>query len=528
MSREEKSGFSDVENLNTNFDVLIIGSGATGGLAAKELTERGLRVLLLDAGPRLQLTELSRFSDSNPDADCLIARRPIQSRNRVFDERNCHLYVDDLDYPYQAPEEAPFNWIRSRQLGARTLLWHGVCLRMSDLELNGTTDTDIDRHWPISLRDLEPHYDRVERLIGVRGVRDGLPHLPDGQFLSPRKAWDPRVIRLAQQLEKCLPNCRMIRVRGIEHDELSLPAENGYPRSSSVGSTLAAAERTGRLTIRTDSIVTRIDLDRLRHKAMGVSFLDRTDHSCLQAQARVVVLAASTIESIRILLNSAVEGHAQGIANSSGTLGHYLMDHLAGPSLKAIGPIVSTSLTRFFIPRFQNLGKEDPIGFQGGYGLEGVLMPTGPFGRLTLEMLGEVLPRHENIVKLDPDRRDRWGMPIAVIDVRYSNNEFAMARAAAAAMRETAKALGYNVVAQKDTVLPPGTRAHELGGARMGQNSNTSVVNAYNQSWDVPNLFVIDGSCFPTAGYQNPTLTMMALASRASGFISEEISRGNF
>jgi choline dehydrogenase-like flavoprotein len=511
-------------NAPDEFDIVIVGSGATGGWAAKELTEKGHRVCLLEAGPRLEPAELDRADD---EAEHPSKRRPIQSRNRVFTARNGHLYIDDLDHPYATPPDAPYHWIRSRLLGGRTLLWSGICLRMSDLEFNGADSVAGRVRWPISERDLAPHYDRVETFLGVRGVRDGLPYLPDGQFLPPAKPWEPFMHDYARALNDRWPDRRMIAPRGIERAESSPRAENGYPRCSSVGSTLAAAERTGRLAVHPDAVVTRLNLDASTGRINRIHYKNRTDGALQVVEARVVILAASTIESIRILLNSANERHPHGLANSSGTLGRYLMDHCAGPTLRATGPVLTGTPAIFYVPGLRHRAAPSGPSFAGGYAIEGTFTPLADRGGLIFGMMGEVLPRAENTVRLASDRVDRWGVPLPQIELRYSDEERAMARNALAAMTEIAAALGHQILAKNETLLPPGTRSHELGGARMGNHSRTSVLNRFNQSWDIPNLFVIDGACFPTAGYQNPTLTMVALADRACAFITNERAKGH-
>ncbi len=514
--------------MSTTYDALIVGSGATGGWAAKELTERGLRVLLLEAGPRLAPQEIVRGRETDPQATrLLMERRPIQGRNRLFQAHNCHLYVDDVDHPYETPGDAPFNWIRSRQIGGRTLVWNRISLRLSDRELNPPESGEqSEAAWPLRFKDLESHYARVEHFIGVRGVRDGLPYLPDGDFLPPAREWEPAVHNLARLLAERLPNRRMIRTRSIEHAGPAARHDNGFPTASSPGSTLAAALKTDRLTLRPDAIVSNVLIDPHTGRASGVSFLDRGEGTRHEAHARVVILAASTVETVRILLNSSDARHPDGVGNSSGTLGCYVMDHLAGPSIRAVGAPVGSNGAIFYIPHFRSDEEARGARFRGGYGLEGELVPYGPRQGLGLSLMGEVLPRRENRIRLSPTRRDPWGIPVPFIDVRYAENEFTLARDASLAMTEIATALGFRVVERNDVLLEPGTRAHELGGARMGRDPRTSVTNDFGRCWDVPNLFLIDGAVFPTAGYQHPTLTMMAFADRASQFIATELGRG--
>jgi choline dehydrogenase-like flavoprotein len=510
--------------MTTTYDAIIVGSGATGGWAAKELTERGHRVLVLEAGPKVAPADLDRPPTTNgSEVRRLYERRPFQSRNRLFQQQNCHLYIDDVDHPYETPEPAPFNWIRARLVGGRTMLWNGVTFRFSDDQFGSKLP---NANWPIRLHDLEPHYERVETFLRLRGTSDGVPEVPDSTYHEPAAAWPSFMSDYARRIGERLGGRRLIHQRGLGYVARSPRQANGYPWSTSPGSSLAAAEATGKLTLRPDAVVTRVVLDERTGRACAVSYLDRNDRSRHEAQARVIILAASTIETIRLLLNSATARHPQGLANSSGTLGRYVIDHVGGPTVRALGPDLGGQTAVFYVPFFRSAADAGGRSL-GGYAVEGEFIPGGPYRGLLLSMQGEMLPRFENHVRLHHDRRDAWGVPLPIIDVRNSEDELAVGREALNSMMEIAAATGFRPIERNDLLLDPGTRAHELGGARMGADARSSVVNQHQQTWDVPNLFLIDGSSFVTAGFQHPTLTMLALADRSCGFIARELSHGN-
>ncbi len=510
---------------SVRYDAIVVGSGAAGGMAAKCLTDGGAAVLLLEAGPGLSPEACRPRDRSREEFVALRARQPIQSRSLWYDRRNCHLYIDDLDHPYATDPATTFNWIRSRQAGGRTLVWSRFALRMADEDFRSAQEDGIGSPWPISYRDLAPYYDRVERLLGVTGTVESLPGLPDGAFL-PRPVPD-HLRDLRRRLARRFPDRHLIPAREAVGDTGA--PESVAPPSSSLGSTLLRADRS-RLTFRTDCVVARITLDRPDH-ARGVVFVDRHTGERHEVSGRVVLLGTSTIESIRLLLASRTAEHPDGLGNSSGALGHYLMDHFGGPRLVAHGQLegVGTPSTeRIYLPRFSNRdgSRED---FVRGYGAQGELQ-TWPGGTatLTLGVSGEVLPYFENAVELDEAIRDVDGLPVPRIRFQYRDNEQRMARHAAAAIRELVDAIGFRPLVVHEEILPPGTRAHELGAARMGSSATDSVLNPFNQCWDVENLFVTDGACFPSAGCKGPTLTIMALTARACDHVLDGLRSGRF
>jgi choline dehydrogenase-like flavoprotein len=507
------------------FDAIVVGSGATGGWAAKELTEKGLSVMLLEAGPELPFAERVAEGPQPEEAP----RQQVQARCYAFNEATSELFVDDVDNPYAHPAELPFAWIRSRQVGGRLHLWGQMCPRMSDLDFKAASRDGAGEDWPISYADLAPHYDRVERFMQVCGSAEGLPQVPDGSFASaPRLS--PGERHFKSTVEARWPARRVTGAR------IALARGNA---------TLAAARASGRLTLRPDSVVSRVLLgDEAR--ARGVAFVDRLSGVEHEVEARAVVLCASTIESTRLLLNSSTPAHPQGLANSSGTLGRYLMDHTFGLGFDGFltQPVVAPgegSTHGCLLPSFRNVGEEsEELGFLRGYGVElQVYAPTASrLGRLRargrqlpghfwMRTFGEALPRFDNQVTVDPERTDTWGVPIASVVCRYGENEAKMAADQRHTLREMVDAAGIEVEREYLELAPPGLSIHEMGTARMGADPASSVLDPHNRAWDVPNLYVTDGACFVSGGFQNPTLTMMALTVRACDDIAARMSAGD-
>jgi choline dehydrogenase-like flavoprotein len=521
-----------------SFDAIVVGSGATGGCAAKELTAAGLRVALVEAGPEVPFPDAGPGRNAGgqsgggtldaapPDAKPVADRQRVQARCYAFGEGTAHLFVDDLDNPYSHPEEKPFDWIRGRVVGGRLHTWGRMCLRMSDWELKAAGRDGIGEDWPISYADLEPYYDRVEGYLRVCGTPEGLPQLPDGPFAEPPH------LSAGERAFKQAVEARWSG-RRVTGARIALAPP---------GAMLEAAKGTGRLSLFPDSVVSQV-LAGPNGRARGVRFVGRATGAEQELEARVVMLCASTIESTRILLNSATAEHPQGLGNSSGLLGHYLMDHTYGIGIEGVAPQRvhrpgGSTLYGCAIPSFRNVG-ENEVGFARGYGVElQVHTPiAGRLGRLRagprelpgqfwMSCFGEVLPRHENRVALDAERKDAWGVPIAHIECAYGENEERMAADQLSCLLEMAEAAGLVVEQRHADLAPPGLSIHEIGTARMGGDPASSVLNGYAQSWDVPNLFVTDGSCFVSGGYQNPTLTMMAITARACDHIAAQLRRG--
>jgi choline dehydrogenase-like flavoprotein len=503
------------------YDAIVIGSGATGGIAAKCLTDGGANVLVLEAGPELPPEARVEKAKSREEFEAIKSRQPVQSRSLLYNKKNCHLFTDDLENPYTLDSNTEFNWIRSRQSGGRTLIWSRFALRMSQQDFDSCQDESAGT-WPISYRDLAPYYDRIEALIGVVGTMEGIPSLPDGCFL-PRQV--PSYLRkLQERLARRFPQRFLIPSR----EASGYPYGTARPAYSTLYS-IPDRRNQQNLTFRSNCIAARIELDRPNH-AKRVVFVDRETQRWYDVAGRVIVLCASTIESVRLLLASANRCFPTGLGNTSGVLGHYLMDHSGGPRVVAVGKIADAepfAREQAYIPRFCNLSGQND-NFVRGYGIQADFEADahGQNAILTLGVFGEVLPYAENCVELDESTHDVAGLAVPKICFHYGDNEQNMALHAQTALREVVDALGFRLMIAHDGLLAPGTRAHELGGARMGTNPTDSVLNAFNQCWDVANVFVTDGSCFPSAGYKGPTLTMMALTARACDRILDNLRAG--
>lgn len=515
------------------YDAIIIGSGATGGWAAKELTEGGMRVLVLEAGGHIfwqllhqkLLAKLRSGNTSNTNNQQmlrLIERQPIQSKCYAW-KASPNLFVDDIDNPYTTPKDKPFVWFRSRQVGGRMVVkLHGRRLfRFSDYEFKAASRDGYGEDWPISYADLMPYYEKVERYMGIRGIAENKPNLPDSIFLPGMK------MTATEQLLK-------LALDGHRKDYQVVVCPTASPPT-----TLSAAMRTGRLKLRPNAVVSHIIVDRDTSKAKGVAFVDQTTHKSYEVFSKVIVLCASTIESTRILLNSATQQHPTGLGNSSGVLGHYLMDHtkigiegiIPNPE-RFIGnlPTNSPQSGSVYIPQFRNITQIHPK-FIRGYGTQVTLLNEMLLKEkataFRMRAFGEMLPRFENHVKLNKDKKDAWGIPIVDIECMHSDNEYEMARDQIESLKEIAFTAGFKVLHEDSEMSSPGTANHEVGTARMGNDPKKSVLNQFNQSWDVKNLFITDGACFVSQGYQNPTLTMMAITVRACEYILHQYKRNN-
>ncbi|MCP3065690.1 GMC family oxidoreductase [Myxococcus sp. K38C18041901] len=499
------------------FDAVVVGSGACGGWAAKQLTEAGLNVLVLEAGRSNQADKLlwvmhrvrqKLFRYQAETDSARKQRQSVQSTTFAW-PFHPHAFVDDVDNPYTTPKDAPFTWIRARQVGGRTSVKaHGrQFYRLSDFNFKAGGRDGQGPDWPLSLADLAPHYETVERWMGLHGNTDGLDTLPDSIFAASI-AMNPAEQRLKERVERRWPERRVV-VR----------------RTAGAPVTIPAALKTGRLTLRTHAVVDQVLHDAKTNKVTGVRYIDSDTGKTHEAHGRVVILAAGTIETTRLMLHSKSAAFPEGLGNSSGQLGRNLMDHtyLLGIEAKMNLPASEQRAEQSwaYIPQFRNV-TTNAEGFSRGYGVQ-----VFTFGdSCHFVPFGEMVPRADNRVTLNPTVKDRWGIPAAHIECRHSDNELRMSADAVAACQEMMKEAGFTVEKVNDTLSTPGMAIHEVGTARMGTSPSTSVLNAWNQSWDVPNLFVMDGSAFPSQGPQNPTLTMMALAVRASAHLVSELKAG--
>nr|WP_217446338.1 GMC family oxidoreductase [Myxococcus sp. CA040A] len=506
-----------VSTSKKTFDAVVVGSGACGGWAAKQLTEAGLNVLVLEAGRsdradrllwvwhRLRQKLLGYQAETDTPRK---QRQSVQSTTFAW-PFHPHAFVDDVDNPYTTPGDAPFTWIRARQVGGRTSVKaHGrQFYRLSDFNFKAGGLDGQGPDWPLTLAELAPHYETVERWMGLSGNTDGLDTLPDSVFASSI-AMNPAEQHLKQHVERRWPERRVV-VR----------------RTAGAPITLPAAMKTGRLTLRTHAVVNQVLHDAKTGRVTGVTYVDTESGKTHEAYGRVVILAAGTIETTRLLLHSKSAAFPDGLGNSSGQLGRNLMDHtyLLGIEAKMNLPPEQQRAEQSwaYIPQFRNVTSREE-GFARGYGVQVFTFADSchfvPFG--------EMVPRAGNRVTLSATVKDRWGIPAAHIDCRHSENELRMCKDAVASCQEMMKEAGFTVEKVNDTLSTPGMAIHEVGTARMGTDAKTSVLNPWNQSWDVPNLLVMDGASFPSQGPQNPTLTMMALAVRASAHLVDELKAG--
>ena len=528
-------------------DAIVVGSGAAGGWAAKELTEAGLRVLLLEAGPERTPAGAGRAWAVRLWRHARGAQR-VQEWQPKYWVEDPNLFVTDVEQPYSTPPERPFSWIRSRQLGGRTLLWGGVALRLSDYELAAAEHDGCGPSWPLRYRDLAPYYDRVERFLGIHGTCEGLPQLPDGQFAGERPLTRAER-RLGDRVAAAWPDRRLIPSRGLAQAGHG----NGEERLTSVATSIRAAQATGRLQVRTGAAVSHLLPGGPAGGAGGVLYLEAATGAARAARARLIVLCASTIETIRILLTTKQE-HPELPVDESECLGRYLMDHvMLGMTLEMEGvpydpPAPFTGADQFLVPRFQNLGRPGAEPYLRGFGLWGAIQRRGFAGRRRALGLmvaqGEMLPRRDNRVELDGNRGGD-GLRGVRINCGWGDNERAMHHAMGAAIEEMVRAGGGRTARRFGALTglpglpglparlerywfapPPGAAVHEVGGARMGSDPDASVVDARNRCWRMPNVLVTDGACWPTSGWQAPTLTMMALTARACSLAAADLRRG--
>jgi choline dehydrogenase-like flavoprotein len=588
---EQKQPEADLTRV---YDAIVVGSGAAGGMAAHALTARGLQVLLLEAGKKLDIeSELKsmewpydhpRRGLMPPDRHAIsfneyTIRQPPYAKDSPYakvhsyvqgwggSDYSKNIVVDEKEHPYTGTGYA---WVRARCLGGKTNIWGRLALRLSDYDFKAKSHDGYGEDWPISYADLAPYYDKVDLYLGIAGVKENLPHLPDSIFQRPTRL-NPAEVKLRNSLLRSgrvlTPYRAGVTTDGLKHNKYrSRCFGRGACSRRSGGCDIHAAfdsptgliypaNDTGRLSMRTNATVREVTVDPDTGKARGVAFLDSETGQSYEARAKVVVIAASTLESARILLLSKSRQHPNGIGNSSGHVGHNFCEHVMGPGARGfVKELVGKPRTlddgrpgSFYIPRFRNLKDRHPkfirgYGFEGGSGtgmVPGDSMGSPGFGAaykkkvrdeagayIDMGGFGEVLARYENSVDLDPAVKDRWGIPVLRFHYKFGDNEKAMCEDMAESAKEMLEEAGIEVVHVNKRVLTEGWSIHELGTARMGTDPKTSVLNQHQQSHDVKNLFVVDGSSHVSASCQNPTWTIMALAWRSCDHLADQMKKG--
>lgn len=520
------------------YDAIVIGSGITGGWAAKELTEQGLEVLLLERGsneiPQVLHKDEAKttwFKPQENQAPFSEDDYPIQQKCYLFRPETAGYFVNDKRHPYLSPETSPFWWIRGYLLGGRSLSWALQCYRWNnnDFEANVLDGHGID--WAIRYPDVQKWYDYVESFVGISGQKEDWAEIPDGVFLSGMS-----LNAAEQHFRQCIARdfgrkMTVGRVAFRLFGQEKPTTAWGYDRNaygkvfSSLNATLPAAFATGRLTIRTDSIVQSIEYDEAEGKATGVVVVDANTKEQHVFKAKTIFSCASTLGTLQLMLNSTSRAFPTGIANSSGALGHYLMDHhfqvgatARFPHLNHL-PYVNTHPNNgIYLARFRNVNNENEGEFLRGYAYQGgayrVDEGKGDW-EINLHGFGEMLPRYENHATLHPTLTDEWGIPLLEIKVQMSDNELKMREDMRLQALEMLEKAGGTDLSSFEARAIPGHAIHEMGGAPMGNDPETSVLNAFNQCHDVPNLYVTDGACMNSTAAQNPSITYMALTARA-------------
>ena len=556
---------------NNTYDAIVVGSGISGGWAAKELTEKGLKVLMLERGQNIE--HVKDYVNANKEAwdyphrgdrtQEMIKNYPVLKRDYPLNETNLDFWVKDSESPYT--EVKRFDWFRGYHVGGRSLMWGRQSYRWSDFDFEANLKENIAVDWPVRYKELAPWYDYVEKFAGISGSRDGLPQLPDGQFMP---AMDMNIVEkdVSARMNKHYNSYRKMIIGRTANITEPLPGRTncqyrdkcwlGCPFGayfSTQSSTLPAAQKTGNLTLRPWSIVTKILYDKDKKRATGVEVLDGENNKTYVYNAKIIFLNASTLNSAWVLMNSATDVWLGGLGSSSDQLGHNIMDHHLGVGASGMVEgfedkyLYGRRANGIYIPRYQNLFGDKRnylrgFGYQGGASRDGwgrnipelnigaefkdALSEPGAWS-MGIGGFGETLPYHENKVTLDKTKKDKWGLNILSMDIEYKDNEKRMRIDMQNDAMEMLTIAGVKNVRswQGDGTL--GRGIHEMGSARMGRDAKTSVLNGFNQLWDAPNVFVTDGSFMTSAGCQNPSLTYMAFTARAADYAVSELKKMN-
>lgn len=558
---------------NNEYDAIVVGSGISGGWAAKELSEKGLKVLMLERGRDIEHVkdyvnahnEAWNYPHRGLPTMQSKADNPILAREYTLNEMTAGMWATAKDNPYT--EVKRFDWFRGYHMGGRSLLWGRQSYRFNADDFLANQKDGIAVDWPIRYNDIAPWYDYVEKFAGISGTNEGLDVLPDGQFLPPIPL---NIVEkdVAKRIQKAFKGTRHLIHSRSANITRALPEQNrvscqyrnkcwlGCPFGayfSTQSSTLPMAMKTGNLTVRPFSIVTQVLYDKDTKKATGVEVLDSETNQTYEFKSKIVFLNASTLNSTWILMNSATNIWDGGLGSASGELGHNVMDHHL--NVGASGEVEGFDdkyysgrrPTGFYIPRFRNWGADKReytrgFGYQGsasrqgwqnnvaemkmGADLKSALSEPGNW-RIGMGGFGEILPDHRNKVSLDKTVNDKWGLPVLSMDAELQENELRMRKDMEQDAVDILAAAGVKNITSFNGDSHPGKGIHEMGTARMGRDPKTSVLNKFNQVWDAPNVFVTDGACMTSASCVNPSLTYMALTARAANYAVEELKKGN-
>jgi choline dehydrogenase-like flavoprotein len=563
-------------NINSNttntFDAIVIGSGISGGWAAKELTGKGLTTLVLERGRDVKhitdypTANLSPWELEHRNALPLEVEKanPIVSKCYNFREDSQHFFAKDNEHPYV--QTKPFDWIKGYQVGGKSLLWARHTQRWSDFDFEGPARDGFAVDWPIRYKDLSAWYSYVEKFVGISGNKDGLPNLPDGEFLPPmemtcvEKYFKEKVAASYKDRSVIMARCAHItEAQPIHHEQGRVSCQyrdlcrrgcpfGGYFSSNS--STLPWAKKTGKLTLTTHAVVHSIIYDEKKDKATGVRVIDAITHEATEYFARIIFVNAAAVNTNLILLNSTSNRFPNGIGNDSGVLGKYFAFHNYRGKVTAEYDGFQDSTTDgrrptgTYIPRFRNLHQQE-TNFLRGYavavGGRRADLPAKGWGedlkaqlatrtegpwRLNAGMMGETIPKATNALTLSKTQKDEWGIPLLEFAVDYDDNDEKMLKDFFEQLSEMFSKAGFSNIKARDTKQAPGLDIHEMGGARMGRDPNHSMLNSFNQLHACKNVFVTDGACMTSTSTQNPSLTYMALTARAADYAVAELKKG--